>query len=105
MEPKEITDLDLAFPAHVIDLGLLPKWEDIPEEFRDHNNEWNRAASKIFFRGGRGLVFKEGVDVVKAKRHLTACLRSFQPKHEHKTAGVGWLLSQWLQNSKIEELK
>jgi hypothetical protein len=104
MEPKEITDLDLAFPGPVIDLGLLPKWEDIPEEFRNRDNEWAKAASKLFFKGGKGLAFKEGVAVVKAKRHIAACLRSYQPKHEHKIAGVGWLLSQWLKSSKVEEL-
>jgi hypothetical protein len=102
MEPKEITDLDLAFPANVIDLGILPKKEDIPKELWDYNNEWNLAASTIFCRGAKHLEFKDGVDVVKAKRQLHACLSSFEPSHEHKLSGVGWLLSHWLKSSKIE---
>lgn len=102
MEPKDVSDVDLAFPAKVIELGLLPKWDNIPEEFKDPNNEWNLLASKIFCLGSKPLRFKEGVDRLKAMRHLLACLKSFQPQHEHKTAGVGWLLSHWMDEAKHE---
>jgi len=99
LEIPEISDIDAAFPVKV----PLPKWEDLPKEFRRdwHNgrNKFTEIASTIFYKGGRlsdfGLTPKDGVDILKAQRAIMACLRSFEPKHEHKIAGVGYMLSEW----------
>lgn len=94
MEPKDVKDLDLAFPTQIIERGLLPKWEDIPEEFR-RDNRWSDLANDLFFGRSKLPTFREGIDRIKASKHIIACLRSFEPQHEHKAAGVGWLLYQW----------
>jgi len=46
------------------------------------------------------LTPKDGVDVKKAMRALKAALGSFEPKHEHKMAAVGYMLSQWFDRGK-----
>lgn len=97
MEPKEVSGLNFAFPSKVIELGLLPKWEDIPEEFRREDNRWNTMANALFFGKAKLPEFKEGIKRAVAGKHIAACLRSYEPKHEHKMAGVGWLLSQWVK--------
>lgn len=33
----------------------------------------------------------------KVHRHISACLGSYEPKHEHKIAGVAYLLSLWFE--------
>ena len=40
---------------------------------------------------------KEEFDKNEVWRHLKACMGSFQPAHEHKVAGVGYLMSLWLK--------
>lgn len=99
--PKEVDQATLAFPANVIGT-LLPKWEEIPKEFKD-GNKWTQLAQHIFFYGGKGIEFlvKDGVDQAKANRHIMACLRSFEPKHEHKEAGVGYLLSEFFADFEL----
>ena len=94
-KPVPVSDIVLAFPAGVIGT-LLPPVEDIPQEFFKEN-KWTRLADRLF----AGLAEddqttiepREGVDVWHASRQVSACLRSFDPKHEHKVAGVAYLLS------------
>jgi hypothetical protein len=77
----------------------LPAWGDIPAEFKRSSNPFAHIASKLFFEGGKladfGLTAKPGVDVSKAMRAIKCCLGSFDPSHEHKEAGVAYMLSQW----------
>ncbi len=95
----EISDAEAAFPAN----PPLPKWDEIPEDFRKgwagSSHPWCRIPSKWFFKGGTldefGLTPKDGVNADAAMRAIMACLRSFAPKHEHKIAGVGFMLSEW----------
>ena len=89
-------DVDAAFPANVVGT-LLPPMAEIPEEFREHRSEWCAIAMRLFFNGGKLPQVKAGVDAGKAKRHLVAVLGSFEPKHEHKEAGAGWLMSLWYE--------
>jgi hypothetical protein len=35
------------------------------------------------------------VDTNKALAHIQCIMMSFEPKHEHKTAGVAFLLDEW----------
>jgi hypothetical protein len=114
MQPKEVSEVFAAFPANVIG-EYLPEWDDIPEEFQ---KGWNHSggpcslASALFsgtYLTGKvdkpvielvgkkpSFAVKEGVDPSLVWPHLDACLRSFEPKHEHKIAGVGYLISQWI---------
>ena len=79
---------------------LLPKMEDIPEEFDSHYNKWNKVVSTWFFEGVKKERFKakEGIDKDKAFTHLSYVLSSWDLKHEHKTTGVAYLMSLWFKD-------
>lgn len=89
---ESVTDLELAFST----VRFLPKWEDIPLEFR-HGNIYTKLAEAIFY--DRSLPdgqidMKPGFKPESLSRAVRAHLKSFSPKHEHKVAGVGFLISQ-----------
>lgn len=99
MTPQPVDNLTLAFPADVT--RLLPPYDAIPDEFKHRGNKWNDLVSRWFFSGlpyGTEFKPKEGINKTAALRHVTACMRSFQPKHEHKEAGCAYLLSQWFED-------
>jgi len=101
-EPVEVHPVLFAFPANVIGT-LLPRDRDIPAEF--HNGgRWSELVNR-WFMSTNGLApdgirlpadveyhGKPGISAEKAWRHVDACLRSYEPKHEHKLAGVAWLI-------------
>lgn len=79
---------------------LLPKMNEIPDEFDNQSNKWNKAVSTWFFDGIRKDAFtvKEGIDKDKAFKHLAAVISSWDLKHEHKTAGAAYLMSLWFND-------
>lgn len=94
----EVSDADVAFPT----TPPLPAWKDLSEDFqrgRGDARQWHDIVSTLFFKGGKladfGLTPKDGVDITKAIRAIRVCLGSWEPKHEHKTAGVAYMLSEW----------
>lgn len=96
-KPKDVDPIMMAFPTNVVG-SLLPEWDDIPEEFRwTGDNPWCKAAQAWFFHGvavtKSTIKPKDGVNAEKAVAHVGTCLGSFEPKHEHKIAGAGYLLS------------
>jgi len=99
-EPKEVSDVMLAFPANVCK-EHLPAMGQIPEVFKDNLGHptvtlvENLAYGK--FRGAQ-VSFKprEGLEGEPVWRHILACLRSFEPKHEHKISGVAYLVDEWI---------
>lgn len=101
-KPVPVDDVTLAFPAPVIG-KLLPPVEDIPKEFFEQN-KWTRLVDMMFAgtvpttaRYAERPEINYTPDLYKtASRQWTACLRSFEPKHEHKIAGVAYLLSLFL---------
>lgn len=95
--PTEVSDVQVVFPASV--KGLLPPPDEIPKEFKRHAGTWaNRMFSEWFYNGlSEAPRFRDGIDPEKAMRHLTACMGSFEPRHEHKEAGVAYLLSLWCE--------
>lgn len=95
-KPKAVSDLDVGMGS--VDMGyLLPSMSEIPEEFKTGYGKWQKIVDDWFFSGLRmtNVVPKEGVDKVQAIRHIKAILHSWSPKHEHKTAGVAYLMSLW----------
>jgi hypothetical protein len=107
----ELTGLDVAFG----NIKHLPKREDLPEDFRKNwhsdSNPWCHAISQWFYNGAKstpngieidGVMFnvKPGVDKTKALAAIKAALGSFEPQHEHKIGGCGYLLSQWFDMKK-----
>lgn len=93
--PQAIDDLTLVFPGDVSHLMLA--LVEIPEEFQRGATPWNDVAADWFFNGPLGISCeaKQGIDGIKALRHLAAILNSFQPKQGHKMAAVAYLMSLW----------
>lgn len=81
---------------------VLPPYDAIPEEFKNFNSreKWNKFVNDVFFCGIKDIrvIPKEGIDVNKALQHVMYCLRSFEPAHEHKTAGCAYLMSCFFED-------
>lgn len=96
-EVKPVTGFDLAFgPTNVRDfMPLLSETKDYPRKA-----ECEEMAQRVFFEGAdsSSWVAREGVDKGAALAHFAAVLRSFEPKHEHKIAACGYMLSQWFES-------
>lgn len=105
LKPKKVEDIDLAFGGKTDE--LLPKYDEIPEEFKKENTKWNKYISDWFYIGIKLISVKpkEGVDPMDARRHITAILASYQPKHEHKMAGCAYLLSEFFDEFEYEVIK
>jgi len=91
-----ITDVELAFSTE----RLLPAWEDIPEDFK-RGNLFTRIAESIFYGQPMPEVemeFLDGFQDEGAPAALNKCVRahlqSYGPQHQHKIAGVGFLMAQ-----------
>jgi hypothetical protein len=93
--PLEVTVHDFLFSGRIA--HLLPTRDEIPEEFWNYKNPYSQFVGKWFFSGIRmdELRAKPGIDWQTGVRHLKAILNSFEPAHEHKTAGAAYLLSRW----------
>ena len=89
MEPQ--TEIN---PADGI-ANLMP--DDIPDEFYKTGNPYVKCAQAWLSRGISrfGLKAKPNVQKVHALRHMSVIMRSWEPKHEDKIAGVAYLMSQW----------
>lgn len=77
-------------------MGLLPAWEDIPQDFR-RGNRYTELASALFCGSelpNWEIEMKEGFDPQVLNRAVRAHLQSFGPRHEHKIAGVGYMIAQ-----------
>jgi hypothetical protein len=80
----------------------LPPWEIIPEEFREYYgsrkaNIYIKMADS-FFCGDPlppgNVAFNEGFSLSpNLMRFIMAHMKSFDPKHEHKIAGVAYMIS------------
>lgn len=108
-KPVGVSDIEMAFPTNLD--ALLPSWEELPEDFRRNwhsGNKWCDAASTWFYHGvspDSEFEPREGVDPKAAFRHLGVCLGSWEPKHEHKIAGVGYLMSLFFKSVDIKPAK
>lgn len=97
-KPKVVDQVTYAFPADVVG-SYLPALSEIPDEFKQEDNEYYKLAQHAFLNNVsiKAEALKEDVDENTANRHLSAVLRSFEPKHEHKLSGVAYLLQNWLK--------
>lgn len=91
-----ITDVELAFSTE----RFLPAWKDIPSEFKK-GNIYTKVAEAYFM----GFVppkasmvmlpdFQDDRAINDMLKCIKAHLQSFGPKHEHKIAGVGLMISR-----------
>lgn len=89
---ESISEPEVAFSTE----RLLPAWEDIPEEFKV-GNLYTRLASALFYGWELPdcqIDMKEGFEPKALNRAVRAHLQSWGPKHEHKIAGVGFMIAQ-----------
>lgn len=100
---KDVDRLHAAFPTSIE--GFIPNYKDLPKEYTDGWTKWHGLVSAMFFTGLKKLELKPrlGVDKDKAIRHIRYVLGSFEPKHEHKTAGVAWLFNEWFEDGTWEQ--
>ena len=91
---ESITDAEVAFSTE----KLLPKMVDIPDEFHGSGNIYTKIASAVFF-GSKlpdgNVSVNDGIDEGLLFRAVRAHLGSWAPKHEHKIAGVGYMISKF----------
>ena len=92
---NSITDVEVAFGT----TRLLPPFEIVPDEFKN-GNIYTRLLDCMFSGAplpDGEIEFRENFRDPEALRLLPrlvqAHLRSFEPKHEHKIAGLGYLVS------------
>lgn len=101
MKPKVVDQAMMTFPANVSD--MLPVYAELHADFRTDEHPMCEVANHWFRYGlkqGVKLYPKPEISGEEVFRHLSCCMGSFQPKHEHKIAGVAFLLDLWLE--KIE---
>ena len=102
--PIKLEQFEMAFGGRAMD--ILTAMMDIPEEFHDVSNKWHHLASTWFFRGLKARpAVKPGIDANDALANIQTALRSFEPKHEHKMAGVAYLMSMWLEDASSDSLQ
>lgn len=90
---QSITTLDASFGT----TKYLPAREDIPKEFESSRNPYVRVINAIFHgekMPDMSINLAPGVQIPLLQRFIRAHLASFEPKHEHKIAGVAYLLSR-----------
>lgn len=103
MSVPVVSDVEVAFGT----TRFLPEWDSLPEEFRaGRAAPWTAMARALFFQGHaagvegtQGLVLKEGIEPEAVRRATAALLTSREPKHEHKMAGLAFLLSEWFERA------
>lgn len=102
MPPRKVTKADLMFPADVSE--WLPPWGSIPLEFKSYDNRFVKLASEAWATGLskekmiaefeiRSSVSSQE-EAQERLNQIQVCLGSFAPMHEHKIAGVAYLLFQ-----------
>lgn len=93
--PQEVHPVLAAFPARVIGT-LLPNFDAIPDEFKSLHGPWATLISRWFagvLPDDIGFHPKPGINAAQAWKHISTCLASYEPKHEHKIAGCAYLAS------------
>lgn len=91
-DAASITDVEVAFSTS----RLLPEWDAIPQEFV-RGNLYTALAEALHFDWPlpvAEVAMRDDFAPEAVNRVVRAHLRSFQPKHEHKIAGVGLMISK-----------
>lgn len=92
---NSVTDVEYVFGTE----RLLPKWDEIPSEFKT-GNLYTKLACALFYGDPSTnftMIFLDDFQDEGAPQALNKCVRahltSYGPKHEHKIAGVGYMMS------------
>ncbi len=96
-KPVEVTDIETELGGLDMD-KLAPQRYEIPDNFvhwgrESRNNKWIKLVDSDF--DDDILIPKEGIDKVKAIRHLEAVGHSWAIQHERKLESLAVLMSVW----------
>ena len=96
LENPTITDTEVAFGS----TKYLPKMKDIPEDFFKRSNVYVQLFNAIFFKGLVEFNYEpmEGFSKDTINKVIASHAGSFMPKHEHKEAGVAYMMSLMFKN-------
>ncbi|KPM97654.1 hypothetical protein [Vibrio alginolyticus] len=89
---SSITDVERAFST----TRLLPPMDEIPEEFFSDENIYTKISNAMIFQQNmpNGVVlFDKGYEEADMVKCVEAHAESYSPKHEHKVAGVAYMIS------------
>lgn len=102
---QEVSQMDMAFGTTA--MSLMPAFADIPDKFKAGDTKWNQLTNDWFFIGLSKLDIaeKDGIDLKMALRHIKTIMGSFEPPHEHKEAGIAFLMDQWFEDAKWTKAK
>ena len=112
LQIPDLTPADAAFGR----VDYIPKWDDIPKEFKATSNPFAHAVSKWFFHGAKrfgtsivvdGITFtvKANLDCGRALTAIRGVMTSWDPSHEHKEAACAYMLSEWFDLKKSKDSK
>lgn len=107
--PEKLTRADVAFG----NIDHMPRYSTLPEEFQRERSPFCDAVQHWFFSGAKGhtngieidgvpYTAKPGVNAAQALAAIKAVLGSFEPKHEHKIAACGFMLSEWFDRQEAK---
>ncbi|MBP0630371.1 MULTISPECIES: hypothetical protein [unclassified Cupriavidus] len=81
-------------------MKLLPAWDDIPADFRNGNLYTHLAEARLldYQLPGISISFLPEFDDAAACQAIDRCinahLNAFAPRHQHRIAGVGYMISK-----------
>ena len=97
------------------DISHMPKMAEIPEEVNMYSGRAPELkVVQTWFFSGLGedverLKPRKGIDKNDALRAIAAIMRSWEPKHEHKTAACAYLMREWFElqpeNEEVNDLQ
>lgn len=102
------SDAAIAFPTSGSFGTSIPRYKDIPEEFkRNFNLKWTRLFQDCFFNRNMkhdrlGLLPRDGVVAKDAWTALCVLMGVRDIKHEHKEAAWAYLAAQWFVDCRWE---
>lgn len=104
--PINISKPDVVWGGKVNE--ILPPYNEIPDEFKSRYGKWNKIFSDWFFKGlpeGTNFIPKPDINKDLAIANIYCVMKSWAPKHEHKEAGVAYLMSLWFEDIQIPVTK
>lgn len=76
---------------------LVPKFEDIPDEFKDPMGPWMQFYQYWQWPGfSEQPLVKKGLNSLQVWRHLSVINRSIELRRDHKSAAFAYLASKWI---------
>lgn len=97
--PVPVTKADMHFATRGDE--ILPEYQDIPDEYKLEENEWNQWASNWLHKGADFYpVPKPGIHAMLALNNLVVAIRDATVDKKRVVAGVAYLGALWFEHWK-----